>query len=47
MLVQSQYKSELLREGKVYDVKEETAKRWIESKLAVDASTETSSKTIK
>lgn len=34
MLVQTQYKSELLRQGKIYDINEETAKRWLLSKLA-------------
>lgn len=32
--VQTMYKGELLRAGKVYEVSKETAERWIESKLA-------------
>ncbi|WP_256444539.1 hypothetical protein [Terribacillus sp. DMT04] len=34
MLVQTMYKSNLLREGGTYDIPEETAKRWIQSKIA-------------
>ncbi|WP_181397492.1 MULTISPECIES: hypothetical protein [Gracilibacillus] len=34
MLVQTTYKNELLREGKVYDIPDDTAKRWIISKIA-------------
>lgn len=34
MNVQTAYHGDLLRAGKVYDVDEETAKRWIVSKLA-------------
>ncbi|MGM0522975.1 MAG: hypothetical protein ACQER2_02870 [Bacillota bacterium] len=37
MLVQSQYKSELLRLGKVYDINDDTAKRWVLSGLAEKA----------
>lgn len=32
--VQTMYRGELLRAGKVYEVSEETAERWIASKLA-------------
>ena len=32
--VQTMYRGELLRAGKVYEVSEETAERWIVSKLA-------------
>ncbi|WP_267959098.1 hypothetical protein [Virgibacillus halodenitrificans] len=35
MNVQTAYHGELLRAGKVYEIDEETAKRWIVSKLAV------------
>lgn len=34
MLVQSTYNNELLRAGKVYEVNDETAKRWDASKIA-------------
>ncbi|WP_284139200.1 MULTISPECIES: hypothetical protein [unclassified Virgibacillus] len=34
MNVQTAYHGDLLREGKVYEVDEETAKRWLASKLA-------------
>lgn len=37
MLVQTMYRGELLRAGKVYEVSEETAKKWIISNLAEDA----------
>lgn len=32
--VQTMYRGELLRAGKVYEVSEETAERWIASKFA-------------
>lgn len=32
--VQTMYKGELLRAGKVYDINEKTAERWIASHLA-------------
>jgi transposase-like protein len=35
MNVQTAYHGELFRAGKVYEVDEETAKRWIASKLAI------------
>jgi len=35
MNVQTAYHGDLFRAGKVYEVDEETAKRWIESKIAV------------
>ncbi|WP_169749093.1 hypothetical protein [Ornithinibacillus californiensis] len=35
MNVQTAYHGELFRAGKIYEVDEETAKRWIASKLAV------------
>ncbi len=34
MLVQSTYNKELLRAGKIYEVNEETAKRWQVSRIA-------------
>jgi len=34
MNVQTMYKGELLRAGKIYTVSEETAERWVISKLA-------------
>lgn len=34
MLVQTMYRGELLRAGKVYEVSEETANKWIVSKIA-------------
>lgn len=34
MNVQSAYHGELLREGKIYDIDETTANRWISSKIA-------------
>ncbi|MFC4404437.1 hypothetical protein [Gracilibacillus xinjiangensis] len=34
MLVQSTYNGQLLREGKIYEVPEETAERWQVSKIA-------------
>jgi len=37
MLVQTMYRGELLRAGKVYEVSEETAEKWIISNLAVSA----------
>lgn len=37
MLVQSQYKSELLRLGKVYEINDKTANRWVLSGLAEKA----------
>lgn len=37
MNVQTAYHGELLRAGKVYEIDETTAKRWIASKLAVEA----------
>lgn len=47
MLVQSQYKSKLLREGKVYEINDETAERWILSKLAEKAPETNDSESIK
>ncbi|WP_440895553.1 hypothetical protein ACS127_13465 [Amphibacillus sp. Q70] len=35
MLVQTQYKSRLLRRGKTYEVPDETAKRWNQAKIAI------------
>lgn len=40
MNVQTAYHGDLLRAGKVYEVDEATAKRWIDSKIA-DAAEET------
>lgn len=37
MNVQTAYHGELLRAGKEYEIDEETAKRWIASKLAEKA----------
>ncbi|SFL86721.1 hypothetical protein SAMN04487943_104403 [Gracilibacillus orientalis] len=34
MLVQSTYNKELLRAGKIYEINDETAKRWQISKIA-------------
>ncbi|HEY4602001.1 MAG TPA: hypothetical protein VIG73_12100 [Cerasibacillus sp.] len=34
MNVQTAYRGQLLRSGKVYEVEESTAKRWIAAKLA-------------
>ena len=34
MNVQTMYHGDLLRKGKVYDIEENTAKRWIASKIA-------------
>lgn len=34
MLVQTMYKNQLLREGATYEIPEETAARWIRSKIA-------------
>ncbi|MFD2656139.1 MULTISPECIES: hypothetical protein [Gracilibacillus] len=34
MLVQSTYNKELLRAGKVYEINDETAKRWQISRIA-------------
>lgn len=34
--VQTMYKGELLRAGKVYDINKETAKKWIVSNLATE-----------
>ena len=34
MNVQTAYRGDLLRAGKIYDIDESTAKRWIASKLA-------------
>ncbi|SHG44200.1 hypothetical protein [Ornithinibacillus halophilus] len=34
MNVQTAYHGDLLREGKVYEIDEETAKRWIAGKIA-------------
>lgn len=35
MLVQTQYKNQLLRLGKTYQVPDQTAKRWHQSKIAI------------
>lgn len=35
MLVQTKYNDHLLRAGKEYEVQEETAKRWDQSRLAI------------
>ena len=35
MRVQTSYNGELLRAGKVYEVPEDTAKRWHQSRLAI------------
>lgn len=40
MNVQTAYHGNLLRQGKVYEVDEETAKRWIASKLAEEIKAE-------
>lgn len=40
MNVQTAYHGSLLRVGKVYEVDEETAQRWIESKIAENEKTE-------
>jgi len=40
MNVQTAFHGDLLRAGKVYEVDEETAKRWIASKLAEEAEEE-------
>lgn len=40
MNVQTAYHGELLRAGKEYEIDEETAKRWIISKLAEEAAEE-------
>jgi len=40
MNVQTAYHGDLLRAGKIYEVDEETAKRWIASKLADEADEE-------
>ncbi|MDY0409003.1 hypothetical protein ACFFIS_17065 [Virgibacillus soli] len=37
MNVQTSYRGDLLRAGKIYEVEEETAKRWIASQLAEKA----------
>lgn len=37
MNVQTSYHGDLLRAGKVYEINDETAKRWIQSKLAEKA----------
>ncbi|GIO23836.1 hypothetical protein [Oceanobacillus sp. J11TS1] len=37
MNVQTAYHGELLRAGKEYEIDEETAKRWIASRLAEEA----------
>ncbi|WP_191126290.1 hypothetical protein [Cerasibacillus terrae] len=34
MNVQTAYKGQLLRSGKIYEVEKDTAKRWIAAKLA-------------
>ncbi|SET06339.1 hypothetical protein SAMN05216389_10525 [Oceanobacillus limi] len=34
MNIQTAYRGELLRAGKVYEIEETTAKRWIASKIA-------------
>ena len=47
MLVQSQYKSELLRLGKVYEINDTTAKRWVLSGLAEKALETAESKPVK
>ncbi|GAB3799238.1 hypothetical protein [Virgibacillus kimchii] len=40
MNVQTAYHGELLRAGKIYEIDEPTAKRWIASKIAVRADAE-------
>ncbi|WP_281250342.1 hypothetical protein [Virgibacillus siamensis] len=40
MNVQTAYHGDLLRAGKVYDIDEDTAKRWIASKIATEAPNE-------
>lgn len=35
MLIQTQYKNELLRADKVYEVNNDTAERWHQSKIAI------------
>ncbi|SEN47119.1 hypothetical protein SAMN04488134_101162 [Amphibacillus marinus] len=44
MLVQTQYKNELLRENKTYDIPDETALRWDISGLAVIVEGQTENK---
>lgn len=46
MLVQSQYKSQLLRLGKVYEINDDTAKRWVLSGLAEKAPEANESKSV-
>ena len=45
MLVQTTYQKELLRKGKIYDIADETAKRWKISRIAEIVSDETSDNT--
>ncbi|WP_010532077.1 hypothetical protein [Lentibacillus jeotgali] len=40
MNVQTMYHGELLRAGKVYEVEQSTAERWIASKIAEEAEEE-------
>ncbi|WP_281355708.1 hypothetical protein [Virgibacillus ihumii] len=40
MNVQTAYHGDLLRAGKIYEIDEETAKRWVASKIAVQAEDE-------
>lgn len=40
MNVQTAYHGELLRAGKIYEIDESTAKRWIASKIATKAEEE-------
>lgn len=40
MLVQTMYRGELLRAGKVYEINEETAQKWLVSKMAEEVNEE-------
>lgn len=40
MLVQTMFRGELLRAGKVYDINKETAKKWLISKIAEEVEDE-------
>lgn len=40
MNVQTAYHGKLLRAGKIYEIDESTAKRWIASKIAIRADAE-------
>lgn len=40
MLVQTMFRGELLRAGKVYDINQETAQKWLISKIAEEVDEE-------